>query len=189
VLGSPWWQVATAVFLALAHTQFAFIGHDANPTTRTTPRTSRSRAPAFTAGPAATKRGAVRWLTTHQAALFFPLPLPQGPCPHMAGVEAVLRPTVGAGTGPRAGLLPTGAEPPVCHRRATAPDERTTTITETTTIASTTRNSRAVDAVRFSHPTEDAPAFRWAAASLGSGRAPRHAPVLFLAPAGDDRAA
>ncbi|WP_043723871.1 acyl-CoA desaturase [Kutzneria sp. 744] len=29
VLGSSWWQVATAVFLALVHTQLAFIGHDA----------------------------------------------------------------------------------------------------------------------------------------------------------------
>jgi fatty acid desaturase len=29
VLGSSWWQLATAVFLALVHTQLAFIGHDA----------------------------------------------------------------------------------------------------------------------------------------------------------------
>jgi fatty acid desaturase len=29
VLGSSWWQLATAVLLALAHTQLAFIGHDA----------------------------------------------------------------------------------------------------------------------------------------------------------------
>ncbi|GAA3432667.1 fatty acid desaturase family protein [Kutzneria kofuensis] len=29
VLGSSWWQIATAAFLALVHTQLAFIGHDA----------------------------------------------------------------------------------------------------------------------------------------------------------------
>jgi len=29
VLGSSWWQLATAVFLAVVHTQLAFIGHDA----------------------------------------------------------------------------------------------------------------------------------------------------------------
>lgn len=88
------------------------------------------------------------------------------------------------------GLLPPGAKSPARHRRATAPDERTMTITETTTVAPTTRTGRvAVHTVRFSHPALDTPAFRWAAASPGSVQAPRDVPLLFLAPCGDERLA
>jgi fatty acid desaturase len=130
VLGSSWWQLATAVFLALVHTQLAFIGHDAghkqifasrrgndivghlhaglvgmsfgwwvgkhsrhhaNPNHEDEDPDIQISVLAFTSDQASAKRGIARWLTTHQAALFFPLLLLEGLSLHVAGVKAVLR--------------------------------------------------------------------------------------------------
>jgi fatty acid desaturase len=130
VLGSSWWQLATAVFLALVHTQLAFIGHDAghkqifasrrgndivghlhaglvgmsygwwigkhnrhhaNPNHEDEDPDIQISVLTFTSDQAAAKRGVVRWLTTYQAALFFPLLLLEGLSLHVAGVKAVVR--------------------------------------------------------------------------------------------------
>ncbi|MBV8933380.1 MAG: acyl-CoA desaturase [Kutzneria sp.] len=130
VLGSSWWQLVTAVFLALVHTQLAFIGHDAghkqiftskrgndvvgylhaglvgmsygwwlgkhnrhhaNPNHEDDDPDIQISVLAFTSEQAAAKEGVVRWLTRHQAVLFFPLLALEGLSLHIAGVKAVWR--------------------------------------------------------------------------------------------------
>jgi len=64
------------------------------------------------------------------------------------------------------------------------------TITEITAVAPTTRNAPVkVHAIRFSHPAQNVPASRWAAASPGSVHTPRYAPVRFLAPSDEHQPA
>ena len=130
VIGSSWWQLAIAVFLAVVHTQLAFIGHDAghkqifvskrgndvvghlhaglvgmsygwwigkhnrhhaNPNHEDEDPDIQISLLAFTTEQAAAKRGLVRWLTRHQAVLFFPLLTLEGLALHVSGVKAVLR--------------------------------------------------------------------------------------------------
>jgi hypothetical protein len=59
-------------------------------------------------------------------------------------------------------------------------------ITQTMAAVPTGNRRTPVQTVRFSHPTQDAPQRRWTDEAPGS---PHCAPVLFLAPLGDDQPA
>ncbi|WP_439658743.1 fatty acid desaturase family protein [Lentzea sp. HUAS TT2] len=130
LLGDSWWQVATAVALAVASTQLAFIGHDAghrqifrshrnndvvghlhgsltgisyqwwvakhnrhhaNPNHEDEDPDIEIHALAFSRAQAATKRGPYRWITRHQAFLFFPLLLAEAAVLRISGVVALCR--------------------------------------------------------------------------------------------------
>jgi fatty acid desaturase len=129
-LGDSWWQVVTAVVLAVASTQLAFIGHDAghrqifrshrnnnfvgqlhgsltgisyqwwvakhnrhhaNPNHEDHDPDIEIHALAFSRAQAARKRGIYRWITLHQAFLFFPLLLAEAAVLRISGLVALGR--------------------------------------------------------------------------------------------------
>lgn len=131
LVGDSWWQLATAVCLAVATTQAAFVGHDAGHQQFFDDRHRNDAVGllqgnllvglsyawwldkhnrhhshpnqigsdpdiavgffVFTAAQARRRRGAARWLTSHQAYLFFPMLLLEGLNLHVEAVRDLAR--------------------------------------------------------------------------------------------------